>query len=92
MSVAEAGTQARNIVAGLPNITGGIGLATQAYGYDATNPDGAFYTEQVAETTGYGDSNVHVRTMFDASRSNAIYCNGKTVQPLAIALIPQLRY
>ena len=68
--------------AGLPNITGWIGLAKVDYW---GRSGGAFYTiyQGAADNAGYIDGNFNTNNQigFDASRSNSIYGASNTLQP-----------
>ena len=77
----------------MPNITGYFKVAGQNGGLDFL--DGAFYGSahipysvryQTEEGTGSSVANL------DASRSSAIYGASTTVQPPALALIPQIKF
>lgn len=82
----------KEIGAGLPNITGTIfGVLAYNTSYDP----GALYIEEADNlgtlwhsSSDCGNAPVHI----DASRSNAIYGASDTVQPPALALIPQIKY
>lgn len=54
-----------------------------------TNP---FYNLSGAGDGGAAHSNSSGGAGFDASRANSIYGNSGTVQPPAIALIPQIKF
>ena len=74
--------------AGLPNITGYIGIhASQNVG-GAFTKESTGGTENIVGTAGTGTN----RAVFDAANSNLIYGNSNTVQPPAICLIPQIKY
>jgi hypothetical protein len=87
-----AGTE---IEAGLPNITGQIGLRNQMQYSTSPVYDGPFYQISSHYTNNAGDggtgSNL-VQIGFDASRSNPIYGNSETVQPEAITQLPIIKY
>ena len=81
---------------GLPNITGRFGVtATESsagWNTVCNAADNPFY-----QYNGIGDGGVATTYQnggfgFDASRANSIYGNSGTVQPPAIALIPQIKY
>ena len=78
--------------AGIPNITGSSGV--QPY----VNPSGFFgalYFTNAQTQVGAGEGtawNTRGYVSLDASRSNPTYGNADTVQPPAIALIPQIKY
>ena len=75
------------IEAGLPNITGGIGLSTGGYGpiRNSGNETGALYKSSNTYNGPQGESQSSGKGFgFDASRSNSIYGNSDTVQPQAI--------
>lgn len=88
-----------SVAAGLPNITGGMGIGgagSDAGTWISSKATGAFQNihhptvNRIQGTTiveGY-TSNIN----FDASRSSPIYGASSTVQPPAIKLIPILRY
>ena len=71
------------LAAGLPNITGQLGLYGTEKAYSTTS--GAFTTNDGSMTYG-GDHNkaAGLITDFDASKSNDIYGNSDTVQPESI--------
>ena len=73
----------KNIEAGLPNITGDVGVF-----YNLTSPTGAFYQgEDGGEwSSSGGGSNNH--KLFDASRSSAVYGKSSTVTPASTTLYP----
>lgn len=84
----------KEIGAGLPNITGKINVSF-GYSNEVSTPEGALYGEVydklgtlAHEVSDVGHSNVRI----DASRSNPIYGASATVQPPALALIPQIKY
>lgn len=84
--------------AGLPNITGSVGLLSLSSGLVAyQNPSGAFYGYTDAEpyassTTTHegilGDAN----SGFDASLSNNLYGNSETVQPKSTTTIYVIKH
>lgn len=69
------------VQAGLPNITGQIGVETSP-----NNTTGAFYRGSFSQAGWQGSSST-VGTNFDASLSNSIYGNSTTVQPQAIKVL-----
>lgn len=70
------------IEAGLPNISGTVGIVP-TQGYAGTT--GAFYvTNQKGASTNAQSGTANNLTGFDASQSNTIYGNSDTVQPEAI--------
>lgn len=89
----------KSVEAGLPNITGYANPSLQLGGARIAieGLNGAFYS-----TTAYGCSiqltvidQYNVGTdgiILDASRSNPTYGKSTTVQPSALALIPQIKY
>lgn len=82
--VLQAGNTVGRYNAGLPNITGDISCCS------AMQTAGAFYGSSAPAYGEYHGDFGH--TAFDAARSSSIYGASTTVQPAAIALIPQLRY
>lgn len=73
----------KNIEAGLPNITGDVGVF-----YNLTWPTGAFYQGEAGDTwtsSGAGSNN---HKLFDASRSSAVYGKSSTVTPASTTLYP----
>lgn len=84
----------KSVEAGLPNILG----ATDIGGFSGTGtaPSGSFFNTVLSPNMTFAtnvDANVNIETTsFDASRSNAIYGKSTTVQPPALALIPQIKY
>lgn len=85
----EGGT--KEIKAGLPNITAKV-FAKGAVAWQG--PIGAMYLDgsssSQAQSNATDTSQTHL--VFDASRSNSIYGSSNTVQPSALALIPQIKY
>ena len=82
----QGGDNSSVIAAGLPNITGSFG---NIYYQNAT---GAF-TKGAGSQYGHADA-MYVDSIiqFSASNSNAIYGASTTVQPPALALIPQIKF
>ena len=80
------------LAAVLPNITGS--WAPDAGWGSYTKPTGAFteITNASLVITSRNGSEVRNGFSFNASRSNPIYGNSTTVQPPALALIPQIKY
>ena len=78
----------------MPDIIGAVPSASSAYAYNTGgSASGAFYidtSQQIA--TKEGDRYKTNGFAFKASRSNNIYGKSSTVQPPAIALIPQIKY
>lgn len=78
----------------MPNITGDFSLRPDAEGSQpATGAftggrTGSSINQTVAQEVQYKECIIS----FDASRISAIYGGATTVQPPAIALIPQIRY
>lgn len=72
--------------AGLPNITGEWNNSYQPVG--GTGDFGAAYTEVVKQNYGEQSASnvIHHNLKFDASRSNAIYGNSTTVQPVSVTV------
>ena len=85
---------------GLPNITGEVGYIS-AHNYIVDNHnifsnqaiDWADY-RQVSSTLAENANSHYIATglKIDASRSNSIYGNSTTVQPLALTLLPCIKY
>ena len=74
--------------AGLPNITGYIGIhASQNVG-GAFTKESTGGTELITGTSGLGTN----RAVLNASNASEIYGNSNTVQPPALSLIPQLKF
>lgn len=86
----------KSIKAGLPNITGTIETRKDTNNIIPYTSTGVFANKEL--TTEYSTmqaSNSRTKGVgidFMASRSNAIYGKSSTVQPPAIALIPQIKY
>lgn len=87
-----------SVAAGLPNITGAIGIL-DGQGGGLSCQEGAFHRfdrNLPSNFTRRGDVNDYVspgvKSYFDASKSNPIYGASSTVQPPAIKLIPIIRY
>lgn len=84
----------KSVEAGLPNILG----VTDIGGFSGTGtaPNGPFFNTVIASNITVAtniDAAANLETTaFDASRSNAIYGASTTVQPPALALIPQIKY
>lgn len=85
------------IAPGLPNITGAITSGGGSSNLRPLSGTGAFYGS--GGGSGYGQngpwssgSYTSAYPRFDASRSNNVYGNSTTVQPPALALIPQIKY
>lgn len=75
--------------AGLPNITGSVGLNHLA----ANGGEGALYfTTTGAANYGYDVSSKGIFVRFDASRVNEIYGNSTTVQPPALTMRYYIKY
>lgn len=64
--------------AGLPNITGTVGLVVKDIQTDA------FYSVREGTRPG-GETNPYYRAQMDASRSNSIYGNSDTVTPESLS-------
>lgn len=87
----------KSVNAGLPDVTGAISL----YAFD-TWSDGAFLLQNRNTPNWWKENNWKVtndngntpagRFDFKASKSNNIYGASNTVQPPALALIPQIKY
>lgn len=84
----QGGDSCQSIDAGLPNITGN----TYPIVSWSNNSRGAFYFSNSSICDVSGSSHNFGRLYFDASRSSAIYGASDTVQPPALALIPQIKY
>ena len=87
-----------SVAAGLPNITGVIGIL-DGQGGGLSCQEGAFHRfdrNLPSNFTRRGDVNDYVapgvKSYFDASKSNPIYGASETVQPSSIKLIPIIRY
>ena len=87
-----------SVAAGLPNITGAIGIL-DGQGGGLSCQEGAFHRfdrNLPSNFTRRGDVNDYVapgvKSYFDASKSNPIYGASETVQPSSIKLIPIIRY
>lgn len=89
----------KSIEAGLPNITGAFydftvqdnlsgGIQVSGALYKINDPTNAQFKVLTAYTTSFAQDG----TGFDASRSNPIYGASDTIQPPALALIPQIKY
>lgn len=97
----------KSVEAGVPNITGTF-FVRGALGTDGKNVDvlildgeGAFITKKESWAgTGHGllsiipnnEMSTYDTGKLDASKSNTIYGSSSTVQPPALALIPQIKY
>lgn len=84
----------KSVEAGLPNILGTSDIG--GFSGTGTEPNGPFFntvlTPNMTVATNI-DAAVNLETTtFDASKSNAIYGSSDTVQPPALALIPQIKY
>lgn len=97
--VLQGGETVKSVEAGLPNITGDIGILDTAGG-GLEHHNGAFCEYDGSQPSNFlrrGDGGHDlvapgVTAHFDASKSNTIYGNSVTVQPPAIALITQIKY
>ena len=84
----------KSVEAGLPNITGRGLTGTIYIDWERNNgaitmaSEGGFIKRAPQDGTDWGAG----RLNFDASDSNAIYGASNTVQPPALALIPQIKY
>ena len=79
--------------AGLPNITGSVGINKTDYGVAGDEATGAFTKSGGVQTTSGGTSKVScVKISLDASRSNAIYGASTTVQPPALTMRYYIKY
>lgn len=72
---------------GLPNIT-----ADDFGGNPNSGGSGAIYNAGDSDNTVGTGQSYWRQYAFDARRSNEIYGNSDTVQPPALALIPQIKY
>lgn len=93
------GDTVKSVEAGLPNITGFANPSLQLGGTRISIDDlnGAFYSGTTygcsMQLTVVDQYNVGADGItLDASRSNPIYGRSATVQPPALALIPQIKY
>lgn len=97
--VLQGGDSVKSIEAGLPNVTGDIGILDTAGG-GLVQHNGAFLNYDGGQPSnflrrgGEGHDLVApgVTAHFDASKSNQIYGRGDTVQPPALAMIAQIKY
>ena len=87
-----------SVAAGLPNITGAVGIL-DGQGGGLTYQEGAFHkcdNNLPSNFTRRGDVNDYVapgvKAYFDAGKSSPVYGASETVQPAAIKLIPIIRY
>lgn len=87
-----------SVTAGLPNITGAVGIL-DGQGGGLTYQEGAFHkcdNNLPSNFTRRGDVNDYVapgvKAYFDAGKSSPIYGCSNTVQPAAIKLMPIIRY
>ena len=87
-----------SIAAGLPNITGAVGIL-DGQGGGLVYQEGAFHkydSNLPSNFTRRGGANDYVspgvKAYFDASKSSPIYGSSETIQPAAIKLIPIIRY
>ena len=83
----EGGNNVGITAAGLPNITGDVGI----HGW-ILKPTGAFKVSSNEDKAAYVAAETAPTINFAASRSNVIYGNSNTVQPPSIVLIPQIKY
>ena len=82
----------KEIGAGLPNITGKFEpICVWTEGSSGTGAIGSEHVKNVNTTGGAAQLDMS-RLTLDASRSDAIYGASATVQPPALALIPQIKY
>lgn len=83
------GTEEVNKSAGLPNITGNVGIVQQEGNRTMVDPSGAFYDNGAGGAYAGGDQYGVSGANFlglNASRSNAIYGRSNTVQPASVAI------
>ena len=83
------------LVAGLPNITGSLEIATMRYLWANTGHgvlSSSFNNGHYSDTGAQEKNSAYPDIKFDASRSNSIYGSSTTVQPPAIILLPQIKY
>lgn len=89
----------KSVEEGLPNITGSFydftvqdnlsgGIQVSGALYKVNDPSNAQFKVLTAYTASFAQDGIG----FDASRSNPIYGASDTVQPPALALIPQIKY
>ena len=85
----------KSVEAGLPNITGESNIWTYQ-NKSSGGSVGALITEELADNqmaqSTTNNENRNVTLKFNASRSNSTYGKSTTVQPSALALIPQIKY
>ena len=86
----EAGTEPGNLAAGVPNI---LGYVPRVYMDSGTVGTGAlstilksYYNILSGSNSAFYDLNL------DASKVNTVYGSSDAVQPVAVKLVPQLRY
>lgn len=84
----QGGDTAAVLKAGLPNITGYIGIHVSQNVGGAFTKESTGGTENINGTAGQGTN----RAVFDASHSSIIYGASDTVQPSALSLLPQIRF
>lgn len=97
--ILQGGESVKSVEAGLPNITGDIGILDTAGG-GLVHHNGAFSRYEGGQPSNFlrRGSEGHdlvapgITAHFDASKSNAIYGRSDIVQPPAIAMIAQIKY
>ena len=97
--VLQGGETVKSVEAGLPNITGKIGVI-DASGGGLSYQEGVFASYDAGIPSNFTRRggipldlvSPGVNANFDASKSNSIYGRSETVQPPALSLIAQIKY
>lgn len=97
--VLQGGEALKSVEAGVPNITGKIGVI-DASGGGLSHQEGAFASYDAGIPSNFTRRggipldliSPGVNANFDASKSNPVYGASETVQPPAISLIAQIKY
>lgn len=77
------------VEAGLPNIYGNTGYASDTAGYAAFT--GPFVKGSSGYCCGWGGYANHTNIFFDANKANPIYGNSTTVTPPSVRLLPCMK-
>lgn len=90
--VLQGGNTVASVEAGLPNITGNAGFPSYVISYHNGAFTGSYQDTGAVTPAGNSSLNQRVNLVFSASKSNDIYGRSTTVQPPALAMIPQIKY
>lgn len=82
----------KSVEAGLPNLYGEYHYNGLSTGLTTSGVFSNINSDATANIPLGSNTGVYVNLKFDASKSNSIYGTSSTVQPPALALIPQIKY